>query len=375
MCGVLIGTMEGSIKNLKPVYRRWIFLVFLYIIWMLFRGLGSYDFSKSLHYLGTDISAFLLFFGGLFAGCQRRSKKAIDSMLFIHFVIAVIVTFASLFGLKDFVRGTVVSSGTYWFFGMLYAWPLFLLTIGEQRGLKKIISGAGLSIYFMLAVLCLKRTPFGKFAVYLCLVMYSYWGRKGVPRTNRYKLIGSMVILAVLLIVFLECFGVRNLGEKYGPGGLQKRFYLVAGGAYSDSIVDALSRNYRFSYEPMAVIESCSNYDKMFGKGLGATIDVPYAISPSLKTGILHNSVMTLFLKGGIVFLFIWFSGWLIVLRKFFKNRDATLAPYYAIIIVTIMFSPVAGFIDSSLGCGLLGICTGRVMAKNAEDLYISRRG
>ena len=372
---LLICFMEGSFNYINKRYKKWVILVLFQIVALFFIGLVNNNFfSKALYHTATDCFIFV-FFAGFFVASKNRNIKIIDKMLTFHFFIGTLLCIYGLLSSKSLIAEDLRFSMVYEFWSnLLYPWPYFLLTIDRGSVRRRFIAIVGLFIYLLVAILVLKRTPFIMIFLYL-LFMRSIFKKRYVQKNqinffkkksiNKFKL---LIVFSISFFIFSQ-LGIFNFSkgnnDNFGLAGLYNRVYHVDQKEKTTNIFDTLRNNYRWAYEPLMVFSNASTLDLIFGRGIGATVPVPLSVSIDGKAGILHNALMVFILKGGFVFLFIWYIGMFIVFRNFYKNKIHSLNPYFVIVIVTTIMSPIGGaFLAPSNHFALTMIALGRVGSK-----------
>lgn len=370
----LICLMEGSLKYLKPIYKKWLFYVLGYILILFLIGfLNDNYFSKPLYHTAVDCFSFV-YFAGILVSCKNRNLRLLDRMLTLHFFIGSILCAYGLMHSNSLTPIDLRFSPVYEFWSnLMYGWPYFFLTLNRGSIYRKIIAISGIFLYVLIAILVLKRLPF------IMILLHLYFLRSLVKKQNYYerintfsksKILGTFKLVTGVCVFFLclNIFGVFNISENanknYGISGMYQRLFHVDKSEKTDNVFDTLNQNYRFAYEPIMVFENATKYDIIFGRGIGATIPAP-DVSIDGMSGTLHNGLLVFILKGGIVFLVIWYSGMWISIKKFFKNKKYSLIPYFSIIIVTTIVSPVGAFLTPTNHFGLVMIAIGRVASKD----------
>lgn len=370
---------EGRISYLSSTYQKWFSCLLVFLCFLLILGIIHQNPLKSLYFTSCDLFSITML-SGILIGSKPTNRKVLEKTLMWHFAIA---TFLCIFSTLTYGRALlyseVVTSPVYKFWGLLYAWPYFLATLNSGGFLRKIISLVGVITYFLLSIFFLKRTPFAKgiLLIGILFVFNLFFLRRKMFKKIKFSRLmqstGFLILIAFVILAGIRVTGLNSITEKYGAGygvrGLYNRFMKY------DSIYELATQNYRIAYEAKTVFETASNFDIVFGRGLGATIPVSLNHSREGRSGELHNGMAKIILKGGLLFFMFWYFGWFIVIKDAVKYRERQLVPYYSIIIMTVLFSLVAPFLNNSLSFVLVMLCAGRCMSKSARPGYHSRFG
>ena len=372
---LLICIVEGSLNYINPKYKKWLLILFFQIGLLFLIGLINNNyFSKALYHTATDCFIFV-FFAGIFVASKKRNLKILDKMLVFHFFLGTLLCVYGLLSTKSFIAEDIRYSLVYELWSnLLYPWPYFLLTLNKGSFKRRSIAICGLVIYVLIAILVLKRTPFIMLFLYLFFMRFNLKkfniqnNLNGIFKKKSFSKFKLIIVFSISLLIF-DQFGIfnfsKNSSENFGLSGLYNRLYHVDQAEKTTNIFDTLKNNYRWAYEPLMVLSGASNFDLIFGRGIGATIPVPLSVSIDGSSGLLHNALMVFILKGGFVFFIIWYSGMFIVFRGYFKNKIYSLNPYFVIIIVTTIMSPIGGgFLAPSNSFGLIMISLGRISSK-----------
>ena len=361
---------EDKMRYLRSTYQKWLLFLLVYFCFISILGIIHLNPLKSLYFTSCDIFAITLFSGMLIAS-KATNWKVLEKTLIFHFAIATILCiFCMLTYGRALLYKEVVVSPIYKFWSLLYGWPYFLLTLNAGGFSRKVIAIVGVSTFFLLSVIFLKRSPFAQ-GILLIGIMFAInkflLGRKKIKKVKFRKVlssIGFLIILTLVILAGIKMTGLNSITGEYGTGygmrGLYQRFM------HYGSIYKTVAANYRLTHEAKTVLENASGFEVVFGRGIGATIPVSLTHSTEGRSGELHNGMAKLFLKGGILFLVIWYLGWLFVIIDFIKYRQEWLVPFYSIIIMTVLFSLVAPFFNNSLSFALVMLCAGRCMSKSA---------
>ena len=269
----------------------------------------TYDFIRDITYLLKPIL-------GLLAGyqiCKPHLRNPINTLVYVGGFIA---TAHLLVILHAFIFLNVRNINDLRQFGGYFSdyeiYALIFLIFRDRFGIdmpqkraKMLLILIGVSAFLYLA-----RTNFLQFAIL-------YMAMKGYMRltTRSIAVIASVVALSVIGYAI-----IYNANPRRGAKGLEAFFYKIKvapmepfkSKVNADDWVD-FNDNYR-SYENILTIRQVSNKGTaavIFGEGLGSSIDLKREVwlqtSMMRYIPFLHNGFMTVFLKSGLLGLFVYF--------------------------------------------------------------------
>jgi len=318
--------------TLKNNYNLLLFkLVFSTIIILFFAFLNTSFLSASNYKIIRDITYLLKPTLGLLIGYQLFNNdysKTIYLIIKVGLILSILHFFALFIGLVFFKIHNIHAlrhRGGYFSDFEVYSFVLLLLNKkfkidfnSKDRIIYLFIIGLSIIIYFA-------RTNFIQLIIFIVGIL-------GLLKLNNktFKIIFILLIISVFGYIAIYFYNPRR-----GADGIEAFMYKVKIAPIEpfktkinpDDWKD-FNDNYR-SFENIITIKQVSNLGFstiLFGKGLGSEIDLGREIFTNDEEKIrylpaLHNSYMTIFLKSGIigVFLMIYF---LYVLIKYSNKRD-----------------------------------------------------
>lgn len=278
-----------------------------------------YNFLKDITYLFKPILGLTLGYQLVKNHIRHPIAIVINTGIFIAIAHLSVVVFSFLFMHVRNVSDLRLYSGYFSDFE-IYAIivTLFHKELGLEMSRKKfrialLLIGASSLMYFA-------RTNFIQFVI-LWLAMKGYM----VINKKSLSLIVSMLVVGIIGYTI-----IYNSNPKRGASGLEGFFYKVKNAPIEafktkvnkDDWKD-FNDNYR-SYENIMTIRQVSGNGKaavIFGEGLGSTIDLKrevYLQTSSMRfIPFLHNGFMTVFLKSGLIGIFIY----LFTIIFFFRQK------------------------------------------------------
>jgi hypothetical protein len=130
------------------------------------------------------------------------------------------------------------------------------------------------------------------------------------------------------------------------------------------SVATAIQNNPRFSEEAEAVFRGdVTAPELIFGKGLGATIEASPQVSDTGRSGVLHNGIANIVLKGGFVLLGIIAVGMVMIFWDFRWIRDRHAYVCGGLILAAVLVSPFQTFLNTSPLWAINLACLGYLMS------------
>jgi hypothetical protein len=363
---ILYAIWEGKLNYLEKKYMIWLLAVWLYTPVMLFHGIAL---DYELRYLTRDIWPFA-YFASFLAAVKKDKWKAVDRMIYYQFIIAVISVTCiwSIYGM-DITRQKLIGISyiyetpvLYWAWGLLGGWSYLIITFKNETLYRKIITIAGTGIFFLFAILYLKRQPFFMFSLLILLLMYSraYFGKAKKPSKIiiTHNILGRILIFVTVIMITwtgVQLFKQAELltGSHYLEE-LRHRFTLKGG------IISTMKADDRISGTTKQIFENAEGLTIFFGQGFGSVI---------LKAGRLCSSVesglASFFFKGGIIYTVIWYLGFLNIVKDYFLRRKINVVQFQIVVLLTVIPSVMSSVFISFPTTGYFMACLGRCMARD----------
>lgn len=358
---LLAALREGQLDRINPFYRTWFKLLLFYYAYLLATGL--FAFKNDMRHVGLDFILLPFFFAGILMGCKKENWVFFDKFIFVFFTVNIVACLYWIGGFSEFLLSrrhliiTAFDNTPYFFWGNLSIWPYCLLTMPDKSKFRKIVTIAGIVLYFSFAIIFLKRAPFVYLVLFLVLILFS--------RRKLFKLSKAAFFLFVGVTILWGVFQPYSGGTaQIMVENLKMRF------TQEDSVANTLMKEDRLSYDPVLILTQFSRMEYIVGRGLGGVVEDIEGRYPEEMTHSLHNGSALTTLKGGLLLLIIWAGGWLLLFKDFVHSRNRSLDRYYIPVLMPFLFSWVFGFLYASVGFLLLMMCAGRVMARNDVSVY-----
>ena len=307
-----------------------------------------------------------ILFSGLLIGSDSKNWQSLDKFLAAQFAastVLCIITWLNLgplcdqFNLRSNL--TSIEPTCYIIWGTLYAWPYFLATMNQGSRKRRYIAHTGVLVFFILAILFQKRTPF----VFLCsfIVLYIFSSRKRKRKRLTRKRVKMLLVQGITLLVISSCLILVVRKDNY----LEKSIMLLSDRFVKEgNLKETILKNDRLTYEPVVVYEDASPFNVVFGKGLGGTIRLLPKDYTKTQMPTTHSGVAFGQLKGGIVWALILFPGLIKLIVDFCKVKDKHLFKLYVPIIIPILFLWFGNILSVGIGLGIYMLFAGACMSR-----------
>lgn len=279
--------------------------------------IGSFFRSYPLYQIIRDITYLLKPIIGILIGyqlCKFNSKTAFKTIIYTGFIIAVVHLVILLITAARFQSLSVNLLREYGgYFSDYEIYVLIILVFHKNFNLEF----SRKKLYFLVLVLAvssflyLARTNMIQFAIL-------FVGMKGYYKINKKSI---LVVSSVAIAVLIGYSAVLAYNPKRNGKGLEAFLYKIKI-APIEPFKTKIDRddwkdfndNYR-SFENIITVKQVTHdgaLPTVFGKGLGATINLGQRIRSNDGTfvqqiAIVHNGYMTVFLKSGLIGVFILF--------------------------------------------------------------------
>ena len=351
--------MEGQLGRIKPFFQIWIFLIIIYLIFLTISGFFIY--GNSYRDLVIDIILYAFFVPAILIGAKKQNWLILDKFILLFFLINLFMLIPYLTSYSSLAaagRTQIITNDAqipYFIWGQFSIWMYLCLTLKNRSDIIKFAILAGTIIYFFLAIVFLKRAPFINLSIFFFLFLVS------LNLKNSSIISIKIFYLSIPILIFsLLLYSLINVGSFYER--FESRFYT------SGSIYSSLSSSTRLTYDVELVANQFNNMEFLFGRGLGGSVeDIEYKY-PEKNTIRLHNSSVQQVMKGGVVFLFLWVIGFLVILKNFLLNENEEYRKFYIPLLTPFLMSWVFGFLSTSISFLLIMACAGRVMAINNKE-------
>jgi hypothetical protein len=264
-------------------------------------------------------------------------------------------------------RQESISSVAYQIRAVLFAWPLLLFTSPMRKNSEKIAMVVGMALIVIMYVLFQKRAPTVRV---LFAILIFLWLLPGVSKPVRMKLrlaiVGGIcgLVMASPWITPSERDTTNIVSES--SVALASRFQAEGG------LFDMITKENERWIEAGFFFDEANGIELMIGKGFGGAVPVPWWWPPRMKIvengqtyyGVysMHIGLTHPLLKGGFVFWFLFFGGWIVFLLRYRRYRsDPRALACWAVVALNFLFMSV----ETLWGSGnvvtviMVGFCMG----------------
>ncbi|MCK4527542.1 hypothetical protein KAW18_09245 [candidate division WOR-3 bacterium] len=313
---LFIELKKGALSFLEGKYRLWIISIWYFSLFALVYGITK---SHTLQFLSRDIWPYS-YFACLLLAARTNRWSIIDKMIYQQFLIGVgVFIYIGLTLNITFERNIILlnnmswdASRIYWAWGLLYGWQyMFLRYNKKDPKSRKIATILGIILYAVFGIIMLKRQIIVEFGMISCFkLIYA----KKVEKVNIIKVVTAFVAIAVV------AFSIVSFYEKREDISYFKR--LLSRTTEAGSILKTISQNTRLRETPLNIYNQATTFEILYGQGLGSAV-----VKDGIINTVVESGFYTVFLKGGIIFLIIWYFGFLSILKDTFwgKRRETLL--------------------------------------------------
>lgn len=315
-----------AVFSIQKVYSVGIIKQLLCFALILALAAVVYLFKDHQHYFVIrDITYLIKPFIGLLIGyqlCKKFPSLAFKTILFTGFFIA-LIHLSLIFHAILFYKATTVNDirfyGGYFSDFEVYALIIAIFHKKFQLNFSRRKALFFMSIIGFSAFMYLARTNFIQFII-LFLAM------KGYFKVNKRSI---TVVISVLILTGIGYTAIYNMNPKRNGDGIEALLYKIKI-APLEAFKTRINRedwkdfndNYR-SYENIMTVRQVTREgvsSTLFGQGLGSQVDLKQKVwlgDMNLRyISILHNGFMTIFLKTGLLGLFIYFISIYLLFKK-----------------------------------------------------------
>jgi len=352
---LLVELKNGSLALLYGKYRLWIICIWFFSIFALFYGMAK---SHSLQFLSRDIWPYS-YFACLLVAARINTWRAIDKMIYQQFFMGLIV-FLYIFTTMDILRLTRAaydSSAVPWggfniygAWGLLYGWMYMFLTFNKRQPVfRKIVTCLGIIFFLVFGIMMLKRQVIVELGM---IIVFKLIYEIKIKKTNVFKLMIVFIVIIAVTFSIIKYFEYRANTQYFRK--------LILRSTESGSVLATILQNTRFIEQPLNIYNQASGFEILFGQGLGSSVVKDGVIDTVVESGFL-----TIFLKGGIIYLMIWYLGFFSILKDTLLRRRRDKLLFGLLSAMFIISSPMApffiGYFSSGYQMFWLGQCTSRL--------------
>ncbi len=352
---VIAALIEGQYKRLKRHYWMWVLAIHFIIFILFINGLAIH--FNDYRPIVFDLIYFLYFIPGILIGCKEKNWKGLDQLflyIFVFNTFLLLPNLTSFQGVVELSRNSIILANgqtPYLIWGGLTMWTYFLLTLDGRTTIQKSLIYTSTILYFIFALIFLKRGPFLELFLFFSFLLFSNRLRiKFKLDFKTFLFLGIIISSTYPLYKFLE---FSTFAER-----LNERVY------EEGSLTSSVLGNSRIAYDINLVTSQINGLEWIVGRGVGGTVkDIGYNY-PDLNTHTLHNFFAMILLKGGFIFFIVWYLGWVIFFKDFLQNKRNSLNKFFVPVLIPLLLSWLFGFINVSVHFLLMMMCAGRIMSK-----------
>ena len=352
---VIAALIEGQYRRLKRHYWIWILSIHFVIFILFINGLAIH--FNDYRPIVFDLIYFVYFIPGILIGCKEKNWKGLDQLILYIYVLnsfLLIPSLTSFEGVVELSRNSIILADgqtPYLIWGGLASWTYFLLTLDSRTTIQKSLIYISSILYFVFALIFLKRGPFLELFLFFSFLLFA--NRLRIKFNFDFKtflFLGIIIGSTYPLYKFLEfsTFAERLNDRVYEEG----------------SLTSSILGNSRIAYDIDLVTSQISSQEWLIGRGIGGTVqDIGYNY-PDFNTHTLHNFFALVLLKGGLIFFFTWYFGWIIFIKDFLQNKRESINKFFVPVLIPLVLSWLFGFVNVSVHFLLMMMCAGRIMSK-----------
>lgn len=327
--------------RIRVVHRYILFVLAFYILIISIRGLV---FQPTAYALSRDIFA-LGYVSALFVGVKHANWKWLDKIFIVHFAATTIIAIIALIPYRSTLYyEAIIWTPLYKSWNNMYGWQYALLTSVYASLSRRLWTVAGITLYVVLFILFQKRTPLLASVLLFsaALILMANYIRTA-DRINVKAL--ALAIVSVLVVPLVLVTLNPGIVDDVSSSADQLRERFIIGG----TIETAVAKDGRFSVEAQNVIDEVSGspISIALGRGIGAEIDVPVAVAPSGRSGVLHNGLANIILKGGVLLAVLAGTLLLLIIWDFRWIRDRHAYICLVLVCTSVALSPFQSFLNT----------------------------
>lgn len=283
-----------------------------------FHDFTNYDYIRDITYLAKPILGLLIGY----QLCRNNLKNPIQTVIYTGILLAVIHLIIVFYGIVFVGFRNIHQIRTYaGYFSDFEVYVIILILFSEKFGIQ---FSRKKKLFFLIVLIIssafyLSRTNFLQFGI-LFLAMKGYF----VPDRR------NLTILFSLLFAGLLCYSaIVYYNPKRNGKGIEAFLYKVKIAPTEPFKTKINTEDYKDFNDNYRSVENINTYRQMendgaftvlFGKGLGSKVDLKKDVwlddTLLRHISILHNGFMTVYLKSGVLGVFLLFFTIFLLFRK-----------------------------------------------------------
>lgn len=283
-----------------------------------FHDFTNYDYIRDITYLAKPILGLLIGY----QLCRNNLKNPIKTVIYTGVLLAIIHLTIVFYGIVFVGFRNIHQIRSYaGYFSDFEIYAIILILFCEKFGIQfsKKMKLIFISVLLISSVFYLSRTNFIQFGI-LFLAMKGYF----VPNKR------NLSVLFTLLFAGLLCYSaIVFYNPKRNGKGIEAFLYKVKIAPTEPFKTKINTEDYKDFNDNYRSVENINTYRQVendgvftviFGKGLGSKVDLKKDVwlddTLLRHISILHNGFMTVYLKSGILGVFLLFLSIFILFRK-----------------------------------------------------------
>lgn len=353
---LLIELKNGALSFLDRKYRLWFKSILVFSFFALIYGLAK---SHTLQFISRDIWPYV-YFACLLLAARTTKWKVIDKMIYSQFLIGLGVfiyiwfTQNIAFERIAILMNTVslTDPSTYKAWGLLFGWQYMFLSLkkGDPKS-RKMAFILGIVLYTVFGIIMLKRQVIVELGV---IIVFKLFYARRTQRVNIIKLATIFVAMIVVTFSILR-FYEKKFNISYIEG-------IASRSKESGSILDTTLKNSRLVETPLAIYNQASVFEVIFGQGLGSVVE-----KDGMIVNVVESGFFTVFMKGGIIFLLIWYFGFFPIVKDTFLHMRGEKLLFGLLSTIFIVSSPMGPFFISHPYTGYKMFWLGKCVSRQKE--------
>lgn len=283
-----------------------------------FHGFANYDYIRDITYLAKPILGLLIGY----QLCRNGLNNPIKTVIYTGVLLAIIHLIIVFYGIVFVGFRNIHQIRNYaGYFSDFEIYAIILILFCEKFGIQfsKKTKLTFISVLLISSVFYLSRTNFIQFGL-LFLAMKGYF----VPNKR------NLSVLFTLLFAGLLCYSaIVFYNPKRNGKGIEAFLYKVKIAPTEPFKTKINTEDYKDFNDNYRSVENINTYKQMendgtftvlFGKGLGSKVDLKKDVwlddTLLRHISILHNGFMTVYLKSGVIGVFLLFFTIFLLFRK-----------------------------------------------------------
>lgn len=357
---LLIELKNNALSFLNGKYYIWIISIWFFSVFaLIYGGIAK---LHSLQFLSRDIWPYS-YFACLLLAARTNRWVVIDKMIYYQFLIGIGVFLYIGFSQDIIFERLMIGRNTlswgepriYWAWGLLYGWQYMFLSFKKELPMhRKIVTILGIILFMSFGIIMLKRQPFVEFGAIFIIKSLFILNIETSMKSIKIILLNFFI---VLIIIVLSIKLVENYEKKEQFSYMEA---LVSRSMQAGSPLNTILEDDRLSNTPLLIYNNANSLEVIWGQGLGSSV----VRATGGNNTAVESGFFTVFMKGGVIFIIIWYFGFLNILWDTFFRKKKQNDIFGILSAVFIIFSPVFPFFISYPASGYQMFWLGRSVSR-----------